>query len=74
MKIEIKVFPGSNREGIFEKDGKVKVYVHASADKGKANMKVIELFAKRYGVRKKDVNILRGAVSRNKILEVDIGG
>ena len=74
MKIEIKVFPGSNRNELIEKDGKIKVYVNPAPDKGKANARVIELVAKKYGVRKKDVSILRGVISRNKILEVNVAG
>ena len=74
MRIEVKVFPGSSREQIVEKDGKIKIYVNPSPDKGKANTRVIEIVAEKYGVRKKDVKILHGETSRNKILEVDIAG
>lgn len=74
MKIEVKVFPGSNRECIVEKDGKIKIYVNPSADKGKANARLIELVAEKYKVKKRDVRILRGAASRGKLLEVDFTG
>jgi uncharacterized protein len=73
MKVEIKVFPGASREEIVEKDGKIKVYVNPSPDRGKANSRVIELVAEKFGVRKKDVSIFRGETSRNKILEVNVG-
>lgn len=72
MKIDVKVFPGSNREELIEKDGKIKVYVNPSADKGKANSRVIEIVAERYKVKKKDVSIVRGVTSRNKVLEVKV--
>ncbi|MFA6636059.1 MAG: DUF167 domain-containing protein [Candidatus Omnitrophota bacterium] len=72
MKIEVKVFPGSKRELVEEKDGKVKIYVHSPPDKGKANARVVELVAEKYGVRKSQVKIVRGVLSRNKILEVEI--
>ncbi len=74
MKIEVKVFPGANRNELVEKEGKIKVYVNPSPDKGKANFRVIELVAEKYGVKKRDVKIVRGLTSRNKILEVNSAG
>ncbi|HPN72935.1 MAG TPA: DUF167 domain-containing protein [Candidatus Omnitrophota bacterium] len=70
MRIEVKVFPGAGREEFVEKDGILKIYVNPSADKGKANARVIEMVAEKYGVKKRDVSIVRGNVSRNKVMEV----
>ncbi len=74
MRIEVKVFPGSSRESVEQANGSLKIRVHPCAEKGKANLRVMELVAKKYGVKKKDVRILRGALSRSKVLEVDIDG
>ncbi|MFH1837153.1 MAG: DUF167 domain-containing protein [Candidatus Omnitrophota bacterium] len=74
MRIEIKVFPKSSREEIVEEAGQVKVYVKAPPDKGKANTAVIKLIAKKYGVRKSDVIIVRGETSRNKVLDIKVNG
>jgi uncharacterized protein (TIGR00251 family) len=70
MKLEIKVFPKSSREELLEKDGKLKAYIKAAPDKGKANKALIELVAKKYGVSKSKVKILIGQTSRNKVVEV----
>jgi len=68
--IDIKVFPGSSRCEIVEKDGLVKVYVKASPDKGKANKAVIALIAKKYKAKKTDVNIIKGSTNCKKIVQV----
>ncbi len=70
VRLEIKVFPKSSREEIVEKDGRIKAYVKAPPDKGKANKALIELIAREYGVRKSDVRIVTGLTGRNKVVEV----
>lgn len=74
IKIEIKVFPKSPIEKIVESEGILRVYVKNAPDKGKANKDVISVIAKRYGVRKKDVVIIKGRTNRNKIVEVKYNG
>ncbi|MBU1083569.1 MAG: DUF167 domain-containing protein, partial [Candidatus Omnitrophica bacterium] len=51
-------------------EGKTRVYVNAAPDKGKANKAVIALLAEEYGVRKKDVIIVKGKTSRKKLIEI----
>lgn len=70
MKIEVKVFPKASRSEIVEKDGKIKVYITAAPDKGKANKAVIDLMSERYKVKKSNVKIVLGETSRNKIIEI----
>ena len=70
MRIELKVFPKSSREELVLKDGILKAYVKAAPDKGKANDAVIELVAREYGVKKKDVRIISGETSRKKVVEI----
>lgn len=70
MRIEIKVFPSSSREGIVRKDGRVKIYVKAAPEKGKANDAVLKLVAKEQGVKKGNVRIVSGHASRKKVLEI----
>lgn len=69
-RIEVKVFPKSSREEIIEKDGIIKVYVKAPPDKGKANEAVLRIIAKKYKTKKSKIKIIRGLVSRKKVLEV----
>ena len=49
-----------------------KVYVTAPPEKGKANKKMIELLSEYFKVPKSQIRILKGEISRNKI--VDIAG
>ncbi|HNX90792.1 MAG TPA: DUF167 domain-containing protein [Candidatus Omnitrophota bacterium] len=70
MRLELKVYPGSGREELVEKDGVLKAYVKAAPDKGKANKDLIELIADRYNVPKSHVRIVTGMTSRKKIVEV----
>jgi len=70
MRIHLKVFPKASREEIVEKDGRVKAYVKAAPEKGKANKALIALVAKEYKVKKKDVVIISGQTGKNKTLEV----
>ena len=44
--IDIEVKPNSEKERIDQIDGKIKVYVKAPAEKGKANFAIIKLFSK----------------------------
>lgn len=48
-----------------------KVYVNAPPEDGKANKKVIELLADYFKVAKSQVKIIKGEVSRNKIIEIE---
>ena len=69
MKLEVKVFPKSQREELI-KGEVIKAYIKAAPDKGKANKALIELIAREYKVKKSSVKILSGLTSRNKVVEV----
>ncbi|MDP8259215.1 MAG: DUF167 domain-containing protein [Candidatus Aadella gelida] len=71
MKLEIKVFPKSKTEKVVRSEEIVKVYINAAPDKGKANKAVIDLLAKEYGVKKRDVTIIKGTTSRNKVIAIN---
>lgn len=47
-----------------------KVYVTVAPEQGKANKKMIELLAEYFGVAKSQIRILKGEISRNKIVEI----
>jgi len=70
MRLNIKVIPKASRNEVIEEDNAFKVYVRAVPDKGKANKSVIELIAKHFGVKKKDVTLIAGLKNRNKVVEV----
>lgn len=47
-----------------------KVYVTVAPEQGKANKKMIELLAEYFKVSKSQVRIIKGEISRNKIVEI----
>ncbi len=69
--IEVRVQPkaGSNRITVVE--GRIKVYVTAAPEKGRANKAVIEVLARELGVPKRTVSIKSGERSRTKLVEVE---
>jgi len=68
MRVSITVKPGASDDRIEEqKDGSLRVYVRAPAEKGKANIAVIRLLSKHY---KKDVKMVSGFASHHKIVEL----
>lgn len=54
-----------------ERDGALIVRVTAPPLEGRANEALCALIAKRAGVGKRSVSIVRGAVSRDKVIRVD---
>jgi len=68
--VNVKVIPNAKNEKVLEEDGKLKVYVRASATEGKANKALIEALADFFKVKTGDIRILRGLKSREKTVEV----
>lgn len=57
--------------GVDANDGELyKVYVTVAPEQGKANKKMIELLAEYFKVSKSQVRIIKGEISRNKIVEI----
>lgn len=71
MKITVHVKPNSRKnEVLTAADGTILVRVSAPPADGQANVRVIELLARRFGIPKSRVHILRGMTSRKKIIEI----
>jgi uncharacterized protein (TIGR00251 family) len=71
MTVQVKVTPSSSKNEICGlKDGVLKIKIAAPPEDGKANTELIHFLAKHYGVRKKDVQLIKGKKSRNKTLEI----
>ncbi len=69
--INIKVEPRSSRSGIAGPYGKgLKVRLTSPPVEGKANKELTEVLAKEFRIRKKDVEILSGEKSKNKIVKL----
>ncbi|MBN9214023.1 MAG: hypothetical protein ABS62_13645 [Microbacterium sp. SCN 70-200] len=72
MQYTVRVKPGSRKGPLVETDAEgLIVYVRERAVDGAANDGVIAALAQHFGVRKRDVTILRGHTSRIKRVEVD---
>ena len=71
MQLDIRVQPRASRNAI-EIDGeRITVRVTAAPESGKANDAVVALLAKRLGVPKRSVQIVRGYKSRDKGISIE---
>jgi uncharacterized protein (TIGR00251 family) len=69
LRLEIKVVPSSGKLSFaIDKQHRLKCYLKAQAEEGKANYELIKFVAKTCNVTQRDVDIVSGLISRNKIL------
>ncbi len=70
-RIEIRVIPRAKRRDItMSSDGTLVVKVTEPPEDGRANAAVLEAQAKHFGVPKWRIMIVRGASSRQKLVEI----
>lgn len=70
--LRLRVVPGADHPGIVGPHGDAwKVRVSAPAEDGKANDAVLELLAATLQLSRKDVQLTRGASSRDKLVELE---
>jgi uncharacterized protein len=65
--LKIRVTPNSSRTELVEEEGKLKLFLKAVPEKGKANQAVIKFFKKEYKLK---VEIKSGEKSRDKVLKI----
>lgn len=70
--IHIRVIPNAKKNSVAQEDGKLKVHVNAPAIEGKANEALREILAEFFNTKKKNIAILKGEKSKDKIVEVNI--
>jgi len=69
--IEVKVDPRSSRNEIVGvADRTVRIKLTAPPVGGAANEMLIELLAEKFGIRKRDVTIIKGESSRHKLIKL----
>jgi uncharacterized protein (TIGR00251 family) len=68
--LNVKVIPNAKENEVTEERNRVIVHVTAPAVGGKANRALIEVLAEYFKVKKKNVRIIRGEKSREKIVEI----
>jgi len=72
MKIFVKVKPNSKIEKVKKVDSNhFEVWVKEVPIEGKANQRLIEIMSEYFGIPKKNIVILSGQNSKNKILKVE---
>ena len=72
MELNIRVVTRAKRNAIeVGTDGQIKVRVTAAPERGKANDAIIALLSIRIGVPKRDIQVARGHMARNKTVRVE---
>jgi uncharacterized protein len=71
MIIDIKVIPGAKKNIVLEENGRiVKIYLTAPPVEGKANEALVGVLADHFGIRKSQIEIIKGLKSRNKVINI----
>lgn len=69
--LKIKVEPRSSRAGVIGQYGdSLKVKLTSPPVEGKANKELIEILAKQFGVHKRNIEIISGHSSKNKLVKL----
>lgn len=69
-RLAVRVTPGARSEAIEIADGKLQVKVRTKPEDGKANAAVLELLSDALGVARSRLHLLRGATSREKLVQI----
>lgn len=72
-RLAVRVTPGARSEGIEIADGRVLVKVRTKPEDGKASAAVLALLAQALDVAPSQVEMLRGATSREKLFRIPPG-
>ena len=73
MQKRVKVKPNSKQQKILEElDGSLTVYLKSPPVDGQANKELIEVLAKKFHISKSYITIKSGALSRQKLIEINI--
>jgi uncharacterized protein (TIGR00251 family) len=71
IRLNLRVSPGAGHSAVVGRHGDAwKVRVAAAPERGRANASVIELLATSLELRRPDVRIVGGTVSRDKVVEI----
>jgi len=70
-RLRLRVVPGAKRPGIVGRHGDAwKIRVAAAPERGAANDAVVELLAAVLGIRPREITLVSGHASRDKIVEL----
>ena len=71
--LEIKVIPNAGKTELIKTETGYRARLAAPPVDGKANEALIALLSKKFGIPKRDIEIAKGAASRNKIIIINRG-
>ena len=71
-RLAVRVTPGAREDALTIVGGKLLARVRAVPDSGKANLAVLALIAKALGVAPSRLELLRGGVSREKLVGIPV--
>ncbi|MBR4475763.1 MAG: DUF167 domain-containing protein [Alphaproteobacteria bacterium] len=71
MIVNVRVTPRARVQKIVADGDILRVYTNAAPTDGEANVAVIKMLAKHYGVPKSAIRIVRGETSHDKVIEID---
>ena len=73
IQIGLHARPGARSEGVeLRPDGSLLARVRAPALDGRANAAVVEVLARALGLRPRQVRVVRGLRSRDKLIEIEL--
>jgi hypothetical protein len=70
MRLNLRVVPRAKKEQFKEEAGRYKLWLTAPALDGRANAALISFLADHFGIKKKQVRIISGEKSRDKVVEI----
>jgi uncharacterized protein len=72
MNIEIKVVTNSKKQGLFREGAGLKVMLTSSPIEGRANEELVGYLSRIFGVRKREIKILRGEKTKRKLVSIPV--
>lgn len=70
MRINVRVIPRSSKNVLEWNEGSIRARLTAAPVDGAANAALIELLSKRLDLPRRNIEIVRGATGRQKIIEI----
>jgi len=71
MTIDVKVVPRASQDRVKDEGGRLKVYVTAAPEDGKANAACRKLLSEHFGVPLRDVTLQSGSRSQKKVFCIE---
>ena len=70
-RLKLRIVPNAKRDEVLgEHGGAVKIKIAAPAIEGKANEAVLEFIAEKLGVHRREITLIAGEKSRDKLIEI----